>query len=80
MFVLLIASLAIIQPHPTQTDTVQFTNPVIISSDLAQVSHADPHLSINPDNSSELLVGTVVLPDSSKHRIDVLRSTNQGKT
>jgi hypothetical protein len=81
---LLIAVLSLVQPAPGETatpvDTIEVTDPVVLSSDLPLTPHSEPHLSINPNNPDELLVGTVVFPDSSKHRVDVLRSTNQGQS
>lgn len=78
MLTLLIAALSLIQPTPG--DTIEVADPVVLSSDLAQTPHAEPHLSINPNDPDELLVGAVVLPDSSKHRVDLFRSTNLGRS
>lgn len=55
------------------------THRVTLSTDLPRTAHAEPHLSINPNNPDELLVASIVLPDSAKHRVDVFTSHDQGQ-
>lgn len=65
--------------HINQADSVTFSNKVQISADNPQNSHVEPHLSINPNNSNEFLLASVVLPDSSRHHVDAFRSTDNGR-
>lgn len=52
--------------------------PVLVSGDLPLVSHAEPHLVIDPTDSEHLVGAAVVLPDSLPHRVDVFISFDGG--
>lgn len=75
---LLIAAFLFLQP--AQADSIILSNQVVISSDLPNTPHAEPHLSINPNNPDDLLLGAIVLPDSTKHRVNAFRSLDGGNS
>lgn len=64
----------------SQEDSVRLINRVTISADLPETPHAEPHLSLNPSNPDELLVASIVFPDSARHRVHAFRSTDTGHT
>lgn len=52
----------------------------LVSGDLPDVSHAEPHLAIDPTDPMHLLAAAIVLPDSLPHRVDPFVSFDGGRT
>ncbi len=52
----------------------------VVSGDLPEVDHAEPHLAIDPTDEDGILVGTIELRDGDQYRVGVLYSRDGGKS
>lgn len=58
--------------------TVSISTPVLVSSDMADISHAEPHLAVNPLDPDHMIAAVAVFPDSAGHRVDLVTSRDGG--